>query len=278
MAYVAPTTRADGYVVDATEWDQNVVDNVIALRSGALSVASQATGDVMAASSSTQLARVAPAAAKTALISNGAGVAPTFQSVTVTGQAEGDVIIANSTTSLKVVTPATAGHVLTSAGAATAPVFAAQTMSLLKANSGTTTAAGAENVDTFAITGLTAKDTLFVVGTVRAATQAVSTIRLYNSTDSVEITPINDQGGSGDYAANQYGIFQCNIRQTQSSATVIMGMTDLQNANNTRNSLGLGSSFTTAWTGAWTLALRHSGVVAGGTFEWSWAVYKIAGQ
>lgn len=32
MAYVAPTTRADGYVVDATEWNKNTVDNPIALK------------------------------------------------------------------------------------------------------------------------------------------------------------------------------------------------------------------------------------------------------
>lgn len=32
MAYVVPTTRADGYVVDNAEWNKNTVDNPIALR------------------------------------------------------------------------------------------------------------------------------------------------------------------------------------------------------------------------------------------------------
>ena len=32
MAYVTPTTRADGYVVDASEWNKNTVDNPIALK------------------------------------------------------------------------------------------------------------------------------------------------------------------------------------------------------------------------------------------------------
>lgn len=32
MAYVAPTSRSDGYVVDATEWNKNTVDNPIALK------------------------------------------------------------------------------------------------------------------------------------------------------------------------------------------------------------------------------------------------------
>jgi len=278
MAYVAPTTRADGYVVTAAVWNSDAVANPIAINAGAVAIASQATGDVITAASATQLSRVAPAAAKTALISNGAGIAPSFQAVTVTAQAEGDVIIANSTTSLKVVTPATAGHVLTSAGATTAPVFAAQTMSLLKANSGTTTAAGAENVDTFAITGLTAKDTIKIFGSVEAVTQAVSTIQIYNNTDGVQITPINDQSGVGDYAAGREGTFEVTIRQFQSSATLVGGMCDLQNDNNTRNALGGNSAFTTAWTGNWTLAFRHAGVVAGGTLKWSWSVYRIAGQ
>lgn len=32
MAYVAPTSRSDGYVVDAAEWNKNTVDNPIALK------------------------------------------------------------------------------------------------------------------------------------------------------------------------------------------------------------------------------------------------------
>lgn len=32
MSYVVPTTRADGYVVDASEWNKNTVDNPIALK------------------------------------------------------------------------------------------------------------------------------------------------------------------------------------------------------------------------------------------------------
>jgi hypothetical protein len=81
MAYVTPTTRADGYVVDATEYNKNTVDNVIALRTGAIAIASQATGDVVTATSATQFGRVAPATAGHALVSNGAGIAPSFQAI-----------------------------------------------------------------------------------------------------------------------------------------------------------------------------------------------------
>ena len=31
-------------------------------------------------------------------------------------------------------------------------------------------------------------------------------------------------------------------------------------------------------TGAWTIALRQGGVTAGGTFTWSWAIYRVQGQ
>jgi len=34
MAYVAPTTRADGYVVPASEWNQNTIDNVLPWEEG----------------------------------------------------------------------------------------------------------------------------------------------------------------------------------------------------------------------------------------------------
>lgn len=89
MAYVAPTTRSDGYVVDASQWNQDVVNNVIALRDGGTAIASQAAGDVITASSSSQLSRVAPGTAGMVLTSNGAGVAPSFKM-------GGDVVVALS--------------------------------------------------------------------------------------------------------------------------------------------------------------------------------------
>lgn len=79
MAYVNPTTRSDGYVVDASEWNKNTVDNPAALRTGAIAIASQATGDVITASSASQLSRVAPGTAGMVLTSNGAGAAPSFK-------------------------------------------------------------------------------------------------------------------------------------------------------------------------------------------------------
>lgn len=79
MAFVTPIQRGDGYVVDASEYNKNIVDNVIALRTGALAIASQAAGDVVTASSATQFSRVAPGTAGMVLTSNGAGVGPSFK-------------------------------------------------------------------------------------------------------------------------------------------------------------------------------------------------------
>lgn len=279
MAYVAPTTRADGYVVPASVWNSDVVANPIAINAGAIAIASQATGDVITASSATQLSRVAPGAAKTALISNGAGIAPSFQSVTVTGQANGDVVIANSTTSLTVVSPGAAGTVLTSNGAGVAPSFGpAGTMLLLRANSGSSTNAAAENVDTVAISGLTAKDTLIVYYTLQAVTQQTTTITLYNSTDSVVFSDLNSQAGLGALTAGQNIISESLSRQSQDAATAVYNFVSGYKTSNTSVGNAQAATFTTNWTGAWTLALRHGGVTAGGTFRWAWAVYKVAGQ
>lgn len=63
MAYVAPTTRTTGTLITAAIWNQDVVDNIIAMYAGALSVASQAAGDILKASSATQWARLAIGAA-----------------------------------------------------------------------------------------------------------------------------------------------------------------------------------------------------------------------
>jgi hypothetical protein len=38
LAYVTPTTRADGYVVDAAEWNKNTVDNPIAIKTGTVTL------------------------------------------------------------------------------------------------------------------------------------------------------------------------------------------------------------------------------------------------
>lgn len=88
MAYVAPTTRADGYVVPAATWNQDVVDNPIALRAGGIAIASQAANDVLYASSATQLARLGAGTAGQVLTTQGVGSAPTWTTVSATGDSD----------------------------------------------------------------------------------------------------------------------------------------------------------------------------------------------
>jgi hypothetical protein len=71
MAYSAPSTRSTGELCTASIWNADVVANEIAIYAGALSIASQATGDVIVASSATQLGRVAPGTSGNVLTSTG---------------------------------------------------------------------------------------------------------------------------------------------------------------------------------------------------------------
>ena len=147
-------------------------------------------------------------------------------------------------------------------------------MTLLYANSGTDTSAGAANVDTVAISGLTAKDTLLVYFDMEAVTQAVASPVLYNSTDSVQIAVLGTSMGAGGFRDGT-----TRIRQSQRGATLVNAIS-VGSAAGTAAAMtdGTQSTFTTNWTGAWTLALRHGGVTAGGTLHYSWSVYKVVGQ
>jgi hypothetical protein len=55
MAWVTPTTRTTGALITAAIWNQDVVENVIALRLGALALTGQVQGSLVVADSPTQL-------------------------------------------------------------------------------------------------------------------------------------------------------------------------------------------------------------------------------
>ena len=150
---------------------------------------------------------------------------------------------------------------------------------LLKANSGTDTSNGATSVDTFAMaSGLTAKDTLLIYVDLASVTQATATPILYNATDAVTLVNLQPSGTTNIAAGETWG-GTARIRQAQAGATSVMTQHLISSgASGGVNGQGLLATVTTAWTGAWTLALRHGGVTAGGTFQWTWAVFKIAGQ
>jgi hypothetical protein len=150
-------------------------------------------------------------------------------------------------------------------------------ITLLIAGSGTDTNAAATNVATVAISGLTAKDRLLVFYEIESATQTTSTPYLYNSTDAVIISELASIGLNLGAGIQAQGDVQ--VQQRQSGATAISARTVIARSDGLGGKAELRqSAFTTNWTGSWTLALRHGGVTAGGTFSYVWAVYKVAGQ
>lgn len=153
---------------------------------------------------------------------------------------------------------------------------AVNTYSLLKAGSGTETSSSATNVDTVAITGLSALDTLKVFVHLETTTQPTALSMLYNSTDSVQTGYLAGNGvitvAQGDWLDEE------TIGPKQSDTKKVTYRETGGSANNTQGLATSQATFTTDWTGNWTLALRQGGVTAGGTLHWKWSVYKVAGQ
>ena len=80
MAYSAPSTRSTSDLITASIWNADVVANPIAIYAGAMSVSSQAVGDILYASSTTQLGRIAAVATGQVLTSAGTGTVPAWSS------------------------------------------------------------------------------------------------------------------------------------------------------------------------------------------------------
>ena len=80
MAYSAPSTRSTSDLITASIWNADVVANPIAIYAGAMSVTSQAVGDILYASSTTQFARIAAVATGQVLTSAGTGTVPAWSS------------------------------------------------------------------------------------------------------------------------------------------------------------------------------------------------------
>jgi len=240
MAWTTISLVSTGELATASVQNAQVLGNLNELRTGGIAVASQAQYDLLQASSASQWARIA-GAANAVLVTDGSKV-PTL-----------------STT-----LPAVDGSALTGISIQ---------VSLLAANSGTTTTTSAENVDTVAISGLTAKDRLIVYAVLEAVTQNTASYSLYNVTDSVTLAA----NTGGDLIAGEEATIFAYAQQAQSAATTVVTRMLAEVGSGERGN-GTTATFTTAWTGSWTLALRHGGVTSGGTLNWSWAVYKLAGQ
>jgi hypothetical protein len=167
-------------------------------------------------------------------------------------------------------------------GSAAAPTFRALVaadvtgllaMTRLGGGSGTDTTASATSVSTVAISGLTALDTLLVYYSIESVTQDTANVVLYNTTDNVTMSSLT--AGSALTAGGVVsGHGRIHVRQggTVTVRSVVEGFSTvrLDDADNV--------TFTTGWTGSWSLQLRHGGVTSGGTFKYVWNVYKVLGQ
>lgn len=241
-AITPSSVAASGAVSDS-------VGSMSSLRSGAIGIASQATGDLIAASSATQLSRIAAAATGKVLQSN-TGASPSYSTATYPS------------------TAGTSGNVLTSDGTnwtSTAPA-ASGAVTLLKSGTGSSTNAAANTLDSVALSGLTAKDTLWIILTMQSVTQDTAASGIYSVTDSILLdTTATITAGSNRHA-------EIAISQAPSSTTSLFPRTGA-NAQQATTPVAV----TTPWTGSWTIGLRSGGVTAGGTLWWTWAVYKVAG-
>jgi hypothetical protein len=169
----------------------------------------------------------------------------------------------------------TVGQVLTSAGAGADPLFQTPLMTLLKAGSGSDANAGATVVDSIAISGLTALDTLRVITNLETTTQNTAVIGLYHVTDAIALVNVSAAPLATAAPVNSSETL---LRQRNNNTASIVSLSQGMSAAPARIDYYTAQAVTTLWTAPWTLGLRHTGVVAGGTFRWQWAVYLLKGQ
>ncbi len=147
----------------------------------------------------------------------------------------------------------------------------------LHAASGTDTNAAATTVDSVALTGLTANDSLLIITEFITVTQNTAQALLYSVTDSVSLAQVSQSplASGGNPACMGVAIMKTPQGSTTSISSIFQGM---QGTSTRWDYFAYATSVTAAWTSNWTLGLRHGGVTAGGTFKWAWAVYKLLGQ
>jgi len=143
----------------------------------------------------------------------------------------------------------------------------------LGGGSGTSTAAGSTNLNTTALSGLTAEDQIVIHVTASCLTAAVGRLDIASTTDAVVIARLTLGGSMGSGVSGTWGVA---IMQEQSAATqynaVTYGGTTGGSCDESRQNIGM-----TAWTGSWSICLQHGGI-SGGTLRYRWQMYKWNGQ
>lgn len=151
-------------------------------------------------------------------------------------------------------------------------------MTLIGSGSGSVAYNSSSNLDTVAISGLTALDSIYVVYSFDAQSSGDDDGRwlLYSTTDTTIISRLDNNSNLGAQYINGSALVKQNAQFDTWYNTVYSVYIHNLTAGGT---YGNAQGGLTAWTGSWTLALRHSaGGTGSGTAYWSWAVYKLAGQ
>lgn len=158
-------------------------------------------------------------------------------------------------------------------------------MSLLATGSGASTATIGTVLDSVAISGLTGFDSLYVIFNFQASAQTGGQLEVANITDSLSFANVLNGAAlaTGRMIAGT-ALIKCSIASdARNISTIFDGSNSTGIADNGATNVAMvryifNRTFTTNFTGSWTLGLYNYGVTSGGTLYWSWTVYKLAGQ
>ena len=185
---------------------------------------------------------------------------------------QGDVVIGGAAGAVTLLAASTSGKVLKTQGAGANPAFANPNMTLLYAVSGSDTDAAAKTIASIAITGLNALDMIISRATFLSSVAGTASVTLYHVTSAVGLGNIN----IGAIAADSVAHFEATISQNPALNTTYHHYNRSSSGATTRHDMNEPSGLT-AYTGSWTLGLRHGGVTATGTLHFVWNVYLLRG-
>lgn len=204
-----------------------------------------------------------------------------------TTRAAHTIAVGNSANAETELNTGNAGDLLTSGGANADPLWVAPAgsgMTLLHAGTGSDNTVANTVVDSHAISGLTEKDTLYIIVTMDRATQSGGGPDLYSTTDARVINTLNG-GGTFNASCALQGIFYIRRFPNDDNKLFINRQCYPNNAGlgypSNETATGIADTLqatTTGFTGNWTIGLRTGGQTAGGVTGWTWAIYKIIGQ
>lgn len=139
--------------------------------------------------------------------------------------------------------------------------------------SGTSTATGVTDMDTYAISGLAADDALTFYISLSQITNATSQVSVYSTTDAAVLARLTAGGTINAGASIVADVVMMN---DQSATTVYNACT---NGSSTGGFVGETKATTglTAWTGSWTVGLHYVSMSGAGTLRYRWTIYKTPG-